>query len=213
MLLYDCPGAPSPRRVTLFAAEKGIQLPTRPVDLRAGEHFGAAFRAINPRCTVPVLVLDDGEALCESEAICRYLEVLHPEPPLMGTDARDQARVTEWQRRVDGEGLQAIVEGFRNAAPGFRDRALPGPEPVAQIPALAERGRSRYRRFLEVLEARLDESEWLAGAGFSIADITAFVAVEFAERALQSPITEAGPAVRRWHARLAARPAIAGADA
>lgn len=211
MLLYDCEGAPSPRRVTLFAAEKGVTLPTRQVNLRRGEHFDPAFRALNPACTVPVLVLDDGEAITESEAICRYLEVCHPEPPLMGIEALDQARVTQWQRWVDAAGLQAVIEGFRNAAPGFHDRALPGPEPVAQIPALAERGRLRYGRFLAALDARLQASAWVAGERFSIADITALVTVDFARRALRMAPGEEHPALQAWHARMRERPALAGA--
>lgn len=208
MLLYDCPGAPSPRRVTLFVAEKGIDLPTRNVDLRAGEHFKPAFRAVNPRCTVPALALDDGTTLTESMAICRYLEARFPDPPLLGHDPVEQGRITEWQRWVEGEGLQAVIEGFRNAAPGFRDRALPGPVPVAQIPALAERGRERYQRFLTALDQRLGTHPWVAGSGFSVADITALVTVEFAERALKEPIAEAGAALQDWHRRMHERPAV-----
>jgi len=210
MLLYDCEGAPSPRRVTLFAAEKGITLPRRQVNLREGEQFAEAFRAVNPACTVPALVLDDGTAITESEAICRYLEVRHPDPPLMGTDAQDQARVTERQRWVEMAGLQAVMEGFRNEAPGFRDRALPGPDPVAQIPALAERGRLRYARFLEALDGRLQESAWVAGEGFSIADITALVTVDFARRALRATPEEGQRALQAWYARMNERPAVAG---
>jgi glutathione S-transferase len=128
MKFYDCAIAPSPRRVRIFLAEKGITVPTIQVDLRKGEQFGEAFRAVNPDCTVPVLELDDGTRIFDSLAICVYLEQARPEPPLMGTSAIERATVAEWQRRAERDGFLAVAEAFRNSTPAFKTRALPGPD-------------------------------------------------------------------------------------
>src|SRR5580704_5702527 len=155
MKFYDCAIAPSPRRVRIFLAEKGITLPTIQVDLRKGEQFGDAFRAINPECTVPVLELDDGRRISDSLAVCVYLEQTRPQPPLMGVDAADRAIVAEWQRRAERDGFLAVAEAFRDSTPAFKTRALPGPDDYVQIPALVERGRARTQKFFKVMDARL----------------------------------------------------------
>ena len=205
MKFYDCATAPSPRRVRIFAAEKGIELPTVQVDLRSGEHFGEAFRAVNPTCTVPVLELDDGTCIYESVAVCRYLEAAHPEPPLMGSSPAEQGVVAMWDHRIEIEGFQAAAEMFRNTARGMKDHALPGPDPVAQIPELAERGRMRVGRFFETLDAQLDGREFVTGPRYTAADITALVAVDFINR-LKVETPEGCGNVRRWHEAVSARP-------
>jgi glutathione S-transferase len=205
MKFYDCAVAPSPRRVRIFLGEKGITLPTIQVDLRKGEQFGDAFRAINPDCTVPVLELDDGRRICDSLAICVYLEQTRPQPPLMGVDAADRAIVAEWQRRAESDGFLAVAEAFRNSTPAFKTRALPGPDDYAQIPALVERGRARTRTFFKVMNARLAEHEFVGGERYSIADITTLVAVDFAGW-IKLAIPDDCPHLRRWHQAVAARP-------
>jgi glutathione S-transferase len=205
MKFYDCAVAPSPRRVRIFLGEKGITLPTIQVDLRKGEQFGDAFRAINPDCTVPVLELDDGRRICDSLAICVYLEQTRPQPPLMGVDAADRAIVAEWQRRAESDGFLAVAEAFRNSTPAFKTRALPGPDDYAQIPALVERGRARTRAFFKVMNARLAEHEFVGGERYSIADITTLVAVDFAGW-IKLGIPDDCPHLRRWHQAVAARP-------
>ncbi len=205
MKFYDCVTAPSPRRVRIFAAEKEVDLPSVQVDLRNGEHFEEAFRALNPTCTVPVLELDDGTCIYESIAVCRYLEAAHPEPPLMGSDPAEQGVVAMWDHRIETEGFQAAAEMFRNAARGMKDHALPGPEPVAQIPALAERGRMRVGRFFETLDTRLDGREFVAGPSYTVADVTALVTVDFIVR-LKVEIPEGAANLRRWHEAVSARP-------
>ena len=152
---YDCSTAPSPRRARMALAEKRVEVETIEIDLRSGAHFAPEFRAINPRCTVPVLITPEGEALCENAAIVRWLEAEYPEPPLLGRSAIEQARVAEWVWRAEFEGLTAVMEVLRNTSKAMKDRALPGPDPVAQIPELAERGRLRGARFFEALDARL----------------------------------------------------------
>ncbi|MDZ7811544.1 MAG: glutathione S-transferase [Arhodomonas sp.] len=127
MLLYTCQTAPSPRRVRVFFAEKGLEVPMQEVDLRGGEHFSEAFRCKNPYGTVPVLELDDGTCIGDSEAICTYFEALHPEPTLMGADARARAVIHAADRWVELDGYLAVMEAFRNKLPGFKDRALPAP--------------------------------------------------------------------------------------
>ena len=119
MKFYDCRTAPSPRRVRIFLAEKGVEIPVVEVDLGAGEQLGDAFRKINPDCTVPVLELDDGTILSESFAICQYLDAIYPDPPLMGRDPRERALVTMWNGKVEAQGMGALADAFRNRARGF----------------------------------------------------------------------------------------------
>lgn len=205
MKFYDCTTAPSPRRIRIFAAEKGIELPTVQVDLRSGEQLQEAFRRINPSATVPVLELDDGTCIYESTAVCRYLEAAHPQPPLMGATPAEQGVVAMWDHRMENEGFMAAAEMFRNSAKGMAGRALPGPDPVEQIPELAERGRIRVGRFYETLDRQLDGNEFVAGANYSVADITALVTVDFMSR-LKMEIPEGCGHVRRWHEAVSARP-------
>jgi glutathione S-transferase len=207
LTLYDCSTAPSPRRARILLAEKGLAHAAVQVDLRHGEQFGEAFRRINPLCTVPALVTDDGPVLTDNAAIAAYLEARWPEPALLGRSPHEKAEVAQWQWRAEFEGLMAVAEAFRNASPAFAGRALPGPAPVAQIPALAERGRHRVQQFFEVLDQRLASSEFLAGAALSVADITAWVAVDFA-RAVKLQPDPAHACLRRWREALAARPAF-----
>src|SRR5690606_18775284 len=140
MKLYDFPAAPSPRKVVLFMGEKRIDIPRVILDLRAGAQHEPEFLARNPGATVPVLELDDGTCLTESLAICQYLEALHPEPNLFGEDALERALVSMWNDIATFEGYTAIQEALRNRVSGLADRALPGPLPCPQIPALVERG-------------------------------------------------------------------------
>ena len=133
MKLYDCTTAPSPRRVQIFLAEKGISVPTVQVELRHGEQFLPAFRVINPECTVPVLELDNGTRVADILAICRYFEALYPDPPLMGRTAEQKAVIEAWQRRLERDGFYAAMEAFRNSTPGLKGRALPGPESYEQM--------------------------------------------------------------------------------
>ena len=171
MKFYDCVTAPSPRRVRIFLAEKGISVPTVQVDLRNNEQLTPAFRAINPDATVPSLELDDGTRINDAIGICVYFEATHPQPPLMGETAEEKALVTAWQREVERNGFYAVMEAFRNTVPGLKGRALPGPHNYEQIPALAERGRLRVGHFFAQMDARLAESEFVAGPRYTIADV------------------------------------------
>lgn len=205
MKFYDCATAPSPRRVRIFLAEKGISVPTVQVDLRNNEQLTPAFRAINPDATVPSLELDDGTRINDAIGICVYFEAIHPRPALMGETAEEKALVASWQREVERNGFYAVMEAFRNSTPGLKGRALPGPYDYEQIPALAERGRLRVQHFHAQMDARLERSEFIAGACYSVADITALITIDFAARA-KMPIPESCPHLRRWHAQVSTRP-------
>jgi glutathione S-transferase len=210
MLLYDAAWAPSPRRVRLFLAEKGLTLERRLLDLRADEQRGADYLRVNPRGSVPALVLDDGQVVTESSAICRYLEALHPDPPLFGgTDPLAVARVEEWTRRIEGEGYAAAVYALRNGNPAFAGRGLSGHWPeVAQVPELADRARLLWRGITAALNSHLADREWIATARYTYADLTALVTVDFA-RAAGLPLPPELAHLTRWHAAAAARPSAA----
>lgn len=195
--LYDCATAPSPRRARIFLAEKGVPHETVQVDLRSGEQLGEAFRRINPQCTVPALVTEEGPVLTDNASIAAYLEARFPEPPLLGRTSLEKAEIAGWQWRVEFEGLMAIAEAVRNSSPALAGRALPGPVDYAQIPALAERGLARLHHFLAVLNDHLAHRDFIAAGQFSVADITAVVAVDFARIVKVKP-GEAHPHLLRW---------------
>jgi glutathione S-transferase len=210
--LYDCATAPSPRRARILLAEKGVEHATVQIDLARGEQLGAAFRAVNPQCTVPALVLEDGLVLTDNAAIAAYVEARWPEPALAGRSPAERAEVASWQWRVEFEGLLAVAEALRNGSPAMTRRALPGPRDYEQIPALAERGVQRVQHFFDTLEERLEGRETLAGEGFSIADITAVVAVDFARIVRVKP-GEQHVNLRRWREAMGQRPSIGPAQA
>jgi len=206
MKLYDYGAAPSPRRVRIFLAEKGLEVERVEVDLRTGQHLKPEFRAVNPRGVVPVLQLDDGTCIDESVAICRYFEEIQPEPPLMGTDAKSKALVDSWVRHADFDGFIAVAEAFRNSTPAFAKAGLPGAdEPVPAIEALVDRGHASITRYFDRLNRRLGESPYLAGDRYTIADISAQCVVDFAKWVKRTvPDTHAD--LLRWHAEVSARP-------
>lgn len=206
-ILYDYGRAPSPRRARILLAEKGIAHETVTVDLAAHEQLGAAFRAINPACTLPVLVLDDGAILRDNAAITAWAEAAHPQPPLLGTTPLEKAEVASWNAQVETDCFMAIAEAMRNSAPAMRDRALPGPHNYAQIPALAERGRARLAAFLDRFDSHLATRGYVAGDRFSVADITAAVAVDFA-RVLRIDVDAGHPHLAAWRQQMAERPAF-----
>jgi glutathione S-transferase len=208
MKLYQSNASPNSRRVRIYLAEKGISMPLVPVDLGAREQFSDAYAAINPRRVVPTLVLEDGTAIGEVPAILRYLEEIHPEPPLLGTTPKTRAQVTMWERRVEMEGFASVMEAVRNAVSGLKGRAIAGPHDYQQIPALVERSRRRVGNFYADFNARLADVPFVAGDEFSVADITALVTVDFATRAAELPIGGEHTALQRWYDTVSARPSM-----
>ncbi|HXX01161.1 MAG TPA: glutathione S-transferase [Candidatus Acidoferrales bacterium] len=206
MKLYHWTSSPNSRRVRIFIAEKGISIPLQPVNLAEKEQFSDWFRAINPRQQVPALILDDGTTIAEVPAIWRYLEETYPEPPMLGRDAKGDALVTMWERRVELEGFAPTMEGVRNAAAGLKGRALSGPHDYDQIPELVERSKRRIGDFYTDFDIRLAENAFVAGTEFSAADITALVTIDFATAGLRMPIPDRASALRRWYDKIAARP-------
>ncbi len=205
--LYDYPRAPSPRRARILLAEKGIAHSTVVVDLAAGEQREAAFARINPRLTVPALTLDDGTTLTDNAAIIAWAEAAHPEPPMLGRTPLEKADVASWNHQLEFEAFGAIAEAMRNSAAAMKDRALPGPDDYPQIPELAVRGRARLSQFLDRFDRHLDGREFVATDAFTVADITAVVAIDFARVVGVKPV-ETHPAIRAWRERLASRPSL-----
>ena len=205
MKFYDCKTAPSPRRVRIFVKEKSIELETIEVDLANREQLGAEFRKINPDCTVPVLELDDGTRLTEIFAICQYLDETFPEPPLMGSSATECALVTMWNTKIEHQGLAAMAESLRNRAKGMKGRALTGPDDYEQIPELVDRGRRRFEIFMNRMERHLNDSKYVVGGAFTVADISLMVAIDFAAWSKIS-IEEQMVNLRRWYDLVSVRP-------
>lgn len=207
--LYDCATAPSPRRARIFLAEKGVSHETVQIDLRNSEHMGDAYRQINPQCTVPALQTEEGTLLNDNAAIAAYLEARFPEPPLMGRTPQDKAEIASWQWRVEFEGLLAVADAFRNSSPAMMNRALPGPVDYPQIPELGQRGLARVQQFFLMLNQQLAGRDFIAGDQFSVADITAVVALDFA-RVVRLKPGEDLQHLLRWRAAMGKRASIAG---
>src|ERR1700688_2430932 len=203
--LYQSAGSPNSRRVRIFLAEKGLKLTLVPGDLGKGEQRSDKYRLINPREMVPALVLDDGTAIGEVLAIWRYLEETYPSKQLLGATPTEKALVTMWERRAELEGFAAVMEGVRNAAAGLKDRAIARPHDYEQIPALVQRSKLRVANFLSDLDVRLTDAPFLAGDEFSVTDITALVAVEFAAKALAIPMRKEHRALKRWYEEVSVR--------
>ena len=205
MKFYDCAPAPSPRRVRMYIAEKGLDIPVVEIDLANREQHSDAFQKINPYRTVPVLELDDGRTLTSSAGIQCYLESLHPEPPLFGRDNYERALVVDLDWRIENEGFLAVGEAFRNRAKSFANNALTGKHAYAQIPELVERGTSRTIAFFSWLDEQLQGRDFVAGDAFSIADITAFITVDFANWVKLQPEDDLEN-LHRWLEAVSSRP-------
>lgn len=199
MKLFDGGKAPNPRRVRVFLAEKGIEVPLVPVDMGAMGHRAPEVADRNPLRRLPVLELDDGTVITESVAICRYFEEMQPQPPLFGAGALGRARVEEWQRRMELNLLMPVAQAFRHTHP-----AMAGWE-VPQIAEWGEANRPKALDFLSLLDRELASREFAAGDAYSIADITGMIAVDFMKPA-RIAVPEELAHVRRWYAALRARP-------
>ena len=203
MKLYlDAGRAPNPRRVRIFLAEKGVTLPIEAVDLGAQAHKTAQFRAINPMQRLPALMLDDGTVIAESIAICRYMEALHPAPPLFGEGAREAALVEMWQRRVEFHLLAVVSHAFRHLHPAMAALEVP------QVAAWGEANKPRALDFLAFLNDELKQRPYVAGPRYSVADITAVVAIDFMKPA-KLAVPDGLADLQRWHGEVSARPAVA----
>jgi glutathione S-transferase len=199
MKLYNHSLAPNPRRVRIFAAEKGINLSLEEVDILAGQSRTPEFLAKNSSGGVPVLELEDGSHLSESVAICRYLEALHPEPNLLGRDLREQADIERWNRRMELELFAAIGRTVQNTSPIFQGR-------FKQFPEYGEAQRAVVYQRLERMDRELNGHQFVAGDRFTIADITALVAIDIGGRLADIKIAPELPHLTRWHDAVSKRP-------
>jgi glutathione S-transferase len=199
MKLYDSKVAPNPRRTRIFLAEKGISVPMEQVDIGAKEHKTADYAAVNPLQRMPALVLDDGTVITESIAICRYFEALQPEPPLFGVGAKDMALVEMWNRRCELNLFFPVAHVFRHTHPAMKELEVP------QVPDWADANRPKIAEFLAILDNQLKGHEFIAGKRYTVADITALCAVDFAKPA-RVMISEDLTNLKRWREVVSARP-------
>lgn len=199
MKLYDTNRAPNPRRVRIFLAEKGISVPLVPVDLGKGEHRSAEFTGLNPRQRVPLLVLDDGTAIAETMAICRYFEALQPEPNLFGHTPEEQGLVEMWQRRVELDLFYPIMMVLRHLNPAMAQMEVP------QVPEWGEANKPKVLAALGFFNDQLADRAFIAGPRFSVADITMLVAVDFL-RVIRTEVSEHQTHLKRWYDVVSQRP-------
>lgn len=199
MKLYDGGRAPNPRRVRIFLAEKGIEVPLVPVDMGALGHKSEAITRLNPLQRLPVLELDDGTVLTETVAICRYFEALHPEPALFGRTALEQAIVEMWSRRMEFDFFMPVAHAFRHIHPAMKEWEVP------QIAEWGEANKPKVLKFLQFMDGELARRRFAAGDFHSIADITGLVSLDFMKLARVS-VPEDLVHVTRWQNELRERP-------
>lgn len=202
MKLYDNRVAPNPRRVRIFLAEKGMTVPAEEVDLGALAHKSEAFTAVNPFQRVPALVLDDGAVITESIAICRYLEWLTPDPVLFGRSGIEAAMVEMWERRMEHYLFAPVTHVFRHLHPAMKNMENP------QVPAWGEANKGRVLAALRLIDRELAARPFIAGESFSVADITALVAVDWMRPARLS-VPEELVNLQRWRREVSVRPSAA----
>jgi glutathione S-transferase len=196
--LHEAATAPNCRRVRIFLAEKGLEVPIQAVDIAGMENRRPPYTDKNPMGGVPVLELDDGTVIAESVAICRYFEELHPDPPLMGTTPLDKALVEMWQRRMELEVMLPIAQAFRQSHPFFAQR-------IEQVPAFGEAQKRHALQRMEWLDGELADREFVAGDRYTIADITALVGIDFG-RVVKLRIPGELGNLARWHESVSGRP-------
>jgi glutathione S-transferase len=198
MKIYEFTQAPNPRRVRVFLAEKGINVPLEQVNIGTGDNRKPEFLKINPMGGLPVLELDDGTHIAESVAICRYFEETKPEPRLMGIDAKDKAVVEMWNRRMELEVLMMTASAFRNTSDFFKGR-------IPQVKEYGEICKGAAIKRMEWLDTVLADREFIAGPRYTIADITAMVGIDFG-RTTGIKIQENQKNLARWHQAVSSRP-------
>ncbi|MEQ8860719.1 MAG: glutathione S-transferase family protein [Pseudomonadales bacterium] len=204
MKLYDVTQAPNPRRVRVFLAEKGIEVPLVQVDMARGEHKRPEFLARNPSGKVPVLELDDGTCIGESVAICRYFEALQPEPPLFGRTPVEIGRIDMMNRQLEFELLSPVGQAWVNGP--IVGRMMPDRE---QIPAAKTLGERAARSFYRRLDNELGGRRFMVGDRYSVADISALCIIDFAAKLVDLEPDRALDNLWRWHAEVSARPSAA----
>jgi glutathione S-transferase len=202
MKLYDTPLAPNPRRVRVFLAEKGVDIPKVTIDLGKMEQKSESYAAVNPRQRTPALELDDGSVLCESVAICRYIEALHPEPNLFGKTAKEIGEIEMWGRRMELNLLATVASAFRHLHPAMAAMEVP------QVKEWGEANKGRIVEELAFLDRHLKGRDFVCCDRFTNADITAMIGVDFL-RPTRVAVPDELVDLKRWHAAMQARPSAA----
>jgi glutathione S-transferase len=198
MKILQTKTAPNPRRVRIFLAEKGIEVPFEELDILKGLKT-PEFTRLNPFQRVPVLVLDDGTSIAETMAICRYFEETKPEPALFGKGAKQRALTEMWNRRMELGLLACVAAAFRHLHPAAAQLEVP------QVPAWGEANKPKAQEILCILDEELGKRRFIAGDEYSVADITALVAVDFSKPArVERP--QGLDNLARWHQEVSARP-------
>jgi glutathione S-transferase len=199
MHLFTQSSSPNGLRVAVFMKEKGIEIETTEIDLRAAENLSEDYRTKNPFGRVPVLQLDNGKFLSESQAICKYLEGLHPEPNLFGADVEEIAMVEMWNRRVELNVLMPVAQAFRNITGFFKDR-----EKV--VPEWGEVSAEAALNAVKLFDEHLRDNSFLLGDRYCIADMTLAITLDFAKAVGQDLLTDEN--VIRWHGSVKSRPSF-----
>lgn len=202
MKLYEYKAFPNPRRVRMFLAEKGINVPTEQVDVPAGAHRSEENLSKNPGAAVPFLELDNGKFISETVAISRYFEEKQPRPVLMGTTAEEKATIDMWQRRVEHGLSHAVGNYFHHATDGL------GEPDRYRNQDWGEKNREQALSTMKMLDSQLTNNEYIAGDDFTIADITALCAIDFAQ-AVNIAIPEDHVHLQRWHRNVSSRQSAA----
>lgn len=198
MKIYETKTAPTPRRVRIFLAEKSIPMDYVQVDIEKGENLSKEMRQKNPIGKVPILELDDGTCISESDAICTYFEALQPDPSLLGSTALEKATISMWQRQVEFGLFMQVGMCFQHSTGYFKDRMTP-------VPEFGKQAGINASKFLHLLNKRLADNEFIAGDSFSIADITALCSIDFA-RVMKIRIGEEQSYLQRWYSQINQRP-------
>ena len=185
--LYTYDPAPNPKRLTYFMTYKGLEIETTQVDLMNKEQMCDEYQSINPECTVPALILDDGTVLTEVIGMCVYLEAMFPYKPLLGTTPSEKAQIISWDHKLFNMVFMGVAEALRNGSPNFANRALPGPLEVPQVPDLVTRGKLRLDYAWPKLDAEMAGKDWMVGDGISLADLDLLACVEFSAWVKSSP--------------------------
>ncbi len=199
MKILDEKRSPNPRRVRVYLAEKGIDVPFEQVDIMTGAAKTPEFTALNPTQRVPVLILDDGTAISETMAICRYFEALQPEPSLFGRTPLEIAQIEMWNRRAELNFALSVAQVFRHLHPAMAELEKP------QVPAWAEANKPRVAEIIAIFDRALGKTRFLAGDRFSVADITAAIATDFLKLA-RLAVPEEAANFKRWYEEVRSRP-------
>ena len=208
MKLYDFELAPNAQRVRVFLAEKGLEVPTEQLNVREDNQFAEPFTSMNPFHCVPFLELDNGTVIAESMSICRYLDELHPEPPLFGSTAEERGVIDMWLRRFELDAFIPMLHAVRNHVPMFAGRVVPGTRSdLPQLQLMVTRGKEMMEVFLGRVEPHMAQNEFVTGPKFTVADITGFFTLRMTN-ALEMDITSSYPATAAWFSKISARPAF-----